>query len=324
MQTVVNTQIADKGLDYRLSEFLKKDYLPTLNKMEEINALDLTRASFKWPGHADVMEHYDSGARARWARLSSDVIEYVNKSGVKGLYTRIAGNMHKLTYNTNSSGEDKLRGDDYLLYVIVQKKLVFKNQLPQQILPAEGRRPWRSLGNVFQQFQSFTARLIAGAGSFVSDFFTRVGMQWFLIAYPHFQGMVVLILFSLFPAVLVFMILFNSAQAFSRFLQTLFYIKSWSIIFAIISAATKYVMEIQARLSPSETFLLVNPVFNTVAFVMMLSTPALSYFITTATFANIAALSGSVAGVGASATAKAYAFGKTMPAKYKKLIQSIR
>jgi len=300
MSRFLHTDIKDRSLDSKLNVFIREEYLPTLNKMEEKGIINNNNMVFLWPGKDIVVQEYSNKGREEWIQLRADLIQYINANEkIKRHYDIYRGKVEK--FIKSDPNQEEVVGDDRLLLILLNQKIW---EAPKLITSVSGTKkfnifdPRDLIGGAYKLGANLVATVLAGLGQFFSDFISRTGFLYFLLALPYLQGFFVLLLFSLFPATLIFMLITGQADYLFIFLKTLLYLKSWTIVLALITAASKFVIEIQARLSPTSSFLVEMPIYNAIVFSLAFFSPAISYIFVNGTLGSIGSMTSSIMGTG--------------------------
>lgn len=308
MQRFLNADIKDIGLKGSLDNFVRKYYLPALNKMEEDKVINNNNRVFLWPGKEIMKSYYPQKGKEEWEQLRLGLIEYIkSKKTIFDYYTKVEGQVEKFT--KSDPVQEEVVGDNRLVLALLNKQLFEKPKLAFQMA---GPKPSKSLSNfsnnalgIFNLLSNLAASVFSFIGGFIADFFSRTAFMFFLKAHPYIQGYLVLILFSLFPATIIFALISGEVGYFSIFIKSLFYVKALSVIWMIIAAASKYVIEIQARMSPSSDFLIESPVHSAVVFSFILLSPAFSYYFVNGTLASMSSVTSAIMGTGTKSTGRA-------------------
>jgi len=265
-----------------------------LNKMEENGTIDASNLKFLWPGHPEVVGQYGSKTD-QWTSLYNDLVKYLNEFEAKSKFDEIVS---RKTFNRNAPGEYELKGNEFLVWSLVNEKLTKGNSYDLTVREPEKGLIGGTTSKIYSFIMNTLANVAAWLGSFISDFLSRLSFTAFLFAYPYVQGFFLLILYSFFPATLAFMFISSEIQPLFTYAKFIFYIKSWNIIMAVIYAASNSILDIQASLSPTESYMIHHPVFNTVTFVLLISTPIISYYFVNGSLSSITSLAGSVSSAG--------------------------
>jgi len=96
---------------------------------------------------------------------------------------------------------------------------------------------------------------------------------------PYIQGYSLMLMFSFFPFILVIIILERKPILLVEFVKNLFWVKSWSICWAIVDLGSSYVLTIQQMLNNTDSGLVGfwnGAYFNIVTAVFMIMLPILS------------------------------------------------
>lgn len=308
MQSYVSAPITDKVLDNQLNEFINKYYLPTLNKMEESGLIDTNNAVYLWPGKGFVVSNYTAQGVAAWQDIYKKLQDYVVKSGVAVRYKKYVEQITKIQ-GLNPIAENFARKEsekDLLIIAILNKKFIDdaagRSYSVNTGLTGQGSHGAIDDANKFFQFKNnYLAGFVAIGGEYLAHFFSSVGLQFFLTGLPYLQGLLSLLLFSMFPAVIILCILTSSFNHIILFLKTLIHIKSWHIVLAIICNASRFVLEIQARLMPTSGYVIDRPIYNIITFLFMIASPALSYFLINGILEGVGGVSSALLAAGSAA-----------------------
>lgn len=308
MQSFVFAPIIDKALDNQLSEFIDDHYLPTLNKMEEEGLINSDNAVYLWPGKGFVVSHYTGEGKVAWSDLHKKLQLYVVQSGVAKRYQFYVDKIKKIQ-NSNPIAEKFDREDtssDILIIALLNKKFIDDASSRAYVIDKgfsyQGSHGALDMANkLYQSKSNFAAGILVRGGEYFAHIFSSAGLQFFLAGLPYLQGLLSLLLFSMFPAVIILCILSASLKHLLLFLKTLIHIKSWHIILAIISNASRFVLEIQARIMPTSDYVIDRPIYNIITFLFMIASPALSYFLINGVLEGVGGVSSALLATGSAA-----------------------
>ncbi len=311
MQNFLKADISDPALRNSVENFIDKHYLPTLNKMEEKGIIKVDNIPFLWPGSQLVIDHYSDEGKQLWPALHENLKTYVRKSGVNNRYQKYEQQVNVFFNQNNIINDHSLnnKDDKLILFLLNENYFSSARGSPTSLnykFTNTGKNAEDAFSKNWQAGMNKLGWVIARFGDYFVYIFSSAGLQFFLTALPYLQGLLVLLLFSLFPAILVLCITTSSIKSFTMFLKTLFYIKSWHLILAIISNGSSYVLDVQARLMPSSDFLIERPIFNIITFLFLITSPALSYFLINGSMEGIGLLTTGILGVGGAATGNLY------------------
>jgi hypothetical protein len=305
----LEAEISDPDLNSRLNNFITEHYLPTLNKMEEDGEITVENGLFVWPGADIVVNNYGSH-EGEWDDILEDLRIYARGDlETSRLFEKYSSHVNRFVeQNGNNVSIDEK--DKIVLFLLNKKLLVDStrdsiSKKADNVLYSKGKKKGFKFSTFsYKAMTDFVmgsaAKIFVLGGQFIGNFFSVTGLYYFLIAYPFVQGYLVLILYTLFPSTIVFALVSGRANYFGLFLKTLFYVKSWNIILAVINNASKSFLEIQAKVSPDSGFLFEFPVFNTVTFVLLLASPVISYYFSAGILNGVSGLAGSVGSTGVS------------------------
>jgi len=254
----------DNALRKDLEDFLKNDYPQTLGRMINNGKTQTDITKKWWPGDEEVITNYDLDQRKRWEALDLRLDDYIKKE------------------------IDKLGPSNPLANLFVDHKAI-KIKLLAGAMEKTATEIVNNLTGYGIGAQSVrwgwatkkSAGLFAYVGSFIGQFFTTTLSEFMIKALPYLQGYAVMIIYSLFPFTLLLCILFGTPSILKEYFITLFWVKSWVIVWALIHYAAIYMSTLQAKLgSGTSSWFFEKPYFNTVTGVLLVMSPGIAWFMT--------------------------------------------
>ncbi len=281
-QGIKNPQIRKE-----VTDFYKDYYLPTLKKLIEDRAFTVADMPKLWPGDKAIMALYTNEATAAWTKVKSDLLDYLQvRSSIQNKsFTQILGNflnqqqkdVENQALISIFSSDIKSHPDDYASKSYQNAGYAHGNN-------SNGRFWSTLLGNTMAT---------AGANLF-QPIAVSISQSMVQMA-PYIQGYSLLLMFSFFPFILVIILLERKPALLGEFLKNLFWVKSWSICWAIVDVASSYVLTIQQMFNKGSgiSSFWEGAYFNIVTSVFMIMLPILSRMM----------IDGVATGIGVAATA---------------------
>ena len=272
------TEPGSGELAYDVNKFLVGCYHNTLTMVAQDSGPE--RVSKKWwPGHEDIVARYCSKCKedcaGEWIKIDKELDGYIKKH-VMG----VAG----------SSGTMKIGGRNISKFFDISNKNTYKTLKIKLLGPEVGKSAadiMTDLGNVsnlkkarFEQGFSGVMGALGWVGGWLGQGFTTVSAMTMIKMFPHIQAYFLLIAYSLFPFTLLICLLLRIAAPLVLYFSTLFWLKSWSIVWAIIHYASIYMAEMQSKLYAGSTsdWFIEQPYFLMVTNVLLIMSPAISWF----------------------------------------------
>ena len=209
MQNFLKADISDPALRKSVENFIDKHYLPTLNKMEEKGIIKVDNIPFLWPGSQLVIDHYSDEGKKLWPVLHENLKIYIQKSGVNNRYEKYEQQINVFLNQNNIKNDDSLnnKDDKLILFLLNENYFSSAKDSPTALnykFTNVGKNDEDKFSRNWQAGMNNLGRVIARVGDYVVYIFSSAGLQFFLTALPYLQGLLVLLLFSLFPAIIVF------------------------------------------------------------------------------------------------------------------------
>ena len=289
---LISDGIKDPKLRKEVSDFYKNTYLPALQKMIDSGTYTVQSIPNLWPGDSRVT-YADGGAA--WTKVDTDILAYLQTrtTGTTGDWSSnpILTSINSLFNKTSTqSSNDLVMG---LLKVDMKK-----HPSDYSITSYSSGQYQYSGGGFSKSIGNFFEGALGDAGTTLFQFVSGAISQAMLRMAPYVQGYALLLMFSFFPFVMVIALLERRPVLLAEFVKYLFWIKSWSITWAILDIASVYVINVSQAIDPSTGAPLYAggeglPYFNVATAVFMIMLPILSK----------AMIDGVFSGVGIAATA---------------------
>ena len=291
--SAISNQLVTQGfsnpqLSKEASDFYKNYYLPTLQNLIQQRAYTIANIPQLWPGDPAITALYTSDATTAWSKLQSDILT----------------NLQQQSGITNKSIIDLLSSFTGKNSSVVQNQAIislFKSDIRNH--PSDyTSQSYQSSGyaNSSNSSGRFWGNLMGNSLAAVgANIFQPIAVtisQAMLNMAPYIQGYSLMLMFSFFPFILVIVILERKPMLLVEFLKNLFWVKSWSICWAIVDLGSSYVLTIQQMLNKTDSGLVGfwdGAYFNIVTAVFMIMLPILSRMM----------IDGVATGIGVAATA---------------------
>ena len=156
-------------------------------------------------------------------------------------------------------------------------EMVSAQYKPDSVLPIETTRKASGIASgIFAWFQSLFAGPMA---------------EGIINGQPFVQGYACLIMYSLFPFTLILCFLARSGMVLYQYFKYLFWVKSWSLITALIHYASAYIIDVHRYLTGSGFSVLNDrPYFNLATCIFLIMTPVVSLFVIEGTISGVGSI----------------------------------
>ena len=280
--------IKDPAIRKEVTDFYKTYYLPTLQNLIEQRAYTAANIPKLWPGDPAITALYTSQASTAWNQVKTDLLTYIqNQSGIQNKqFTDVLSTV--LGQNSD---------------VVTNAALISLFSSDMQSHPTDySTQSYQSAGyaNSTNTSNKFWGNLMGNVlGTFGANLFQPIAIsisQAMLQMAPYIQGYSLLLMFSFFPFLLVIAILERKPALFVEFLKNLFWVKSWTICWAILDVGSSYVLSIEQLFNNTNNGIVgywQGAYFNIVTAVFMIMLPILSRMM----------IDGVATGIGVAATA---------------------
>lgn len=268
----------DRILGYEIKNFLRNCYLPTLMILAQDSGPEGLKNNW-WPGHKDIVARYcdecDDDCAVKWnggmlkigketKGINEGLNEYIKKNteGVWWVGDKI--------WNMTGPGKTVLK---------IKLLEAEKEKTAQDIMSNLGVGS-DMFGRKFEGIRKKIFGLVGFAGAFVGQGFTTSAAMALIKMLPHIQGWGCLIAYSLFPFTLIICFIWRKASPLVEYFTTLFWLKCWVIVWAIIHYGSIYMAEMQGKMATGtmSDWFFEHPYFNIVTSVFLIMSPAISWF----------------------------------------------
>jgi len=280
--------IKNPQLRKEVTNFYKDYYLPILRKLIEDRAYTVADMPKLWPGDQSITTLYTPEASTAWATVKKDIL-------------------------TNLQQQSPIQNKPFiqvLSELLGQSTEDVENQALISIFSSDIKsHPKDYAYNSYQNIGYAYSSPSSGKfwGTFMGDTLATAGANLFqpiavsisqsmVHMAPYIQGYSLLLMFSFFPFILVIILLERKPALLVEFLKNLFWIKSWSISWAIVDVASSYVLTIQQLFNKTDSGIpefWEGAYFNIVTSVFIIMLPILSRMM----------IDGIATGIGVAATA---------------------
>ena len=280
--------IKNPQLRKEVTDFYKDYYLPTLRKLIEERAYTVADMPKLWPGDPAITALYSAEASTAWATVKKDMLTNIQaQSPIQNKpFTQVLGsflNQQQKDIENQAlisifSSDMKSHPDDYA-------SKSYQNAGYANANHSAGRFWGTLFGNTLAT---------AGANLF-QPLAISISQSMVQMA-PYIQGYSLMLMFSFFPFILAIILLERKPGLLVEFVKNLFWIKSWSISWAIIDVASSYIVTIQQMFNKSDSGMSgfwEGAYFNIVTSVFIIMLPILSRMM----------IDGVATGIGVAATA---------------------
>lgn len=260
----------DRDLSEKTKKFLDNCYLPALMILAQDSGQEGLTNKW-WPGHKDIVARYcdkcSFACKTRW------------KNGKDGIDDKLTKYIKK---NTKGYWIGDRNLDNFLLDLTVLKRKLLAPEIEKT-----GQDIIADLGNgsdVPGRRMELARRNVSGwvglAGAWIGQFFTTTAAMALIKMLPHIQGWGCLIAYSLFPFTLIICFIWRKASPLVEYFTTLFWLKSWVIVWAIVHYGAIYMAEMQGKMAAGtmSDWFIEQPYFNIVTSVFLIMSPAISWF----------------------------------------------
>lgn len=277
-QTVLEG-IKDPQLRKDTTEFYQFDYLPTLQFLIERNK---SIKDFKdlWPGAKVITDAYSTEASTNWTNLKKRLGDYLLQN-VTGKTTADSSKIDTSKYEINGEkAVEMLLKNDIKLNPEAYQNATFRGA-SNDTLSKKGF--WSTFGNI-----------VSDVGALAIQPITVSIASTMLHYFVYVQGFCLMLMFTFFPFTVLWMILKRDPGILAEFFKNLFWIKSWTLCWAVINIASVYVWELQRVLHGSSwaDAVFESAYFLNITSIFLIATPVVTYSIIT----------GSMTGLGVVAT----------------------
>ena len=232
-----------------------------------------------WPGDSRVV--YADGGTA-WNQVKTDLQTYLDGMGgtTSNGTSWTSAMFGKLASYTNQTAEAIQGGAiEALLKADMQR-----NASAYSVQSYNGPGYYHGAGvgdNVLKFFTSMGGQAVAGVGMEAFQGISASIAQGMIQMMPYVQGYSLMLMFSFFPFVMVMALLERKPVLLAEFAKYLFWVKSWSLTWAILDLASVYVVKMVSALAPAQATGLgmggINTAFfNVATAVFMIMLPILS------------------------------------------------
>jgi len=289
----ISNQLLTQGfsspqLSKEASDFYKNYYLPTLQNLIQQRSYTVANMPQLWPGDPAITALYSSEASTAWSKLQSDILTNLQQqSGIT--------NKSFIDLVSSFTGKDSSVVQNQAMISLFKTDIRnHPNDYASQSYQNSGYvNSTNSSGKFWGNLMGNT---MATAGANIFQPIAVSISQGMLNMAPYIQGYSLMLMFSFFPFILVIVILERNPMLLVEFIKNLFWIKSWSICWAIIDLGSSYVLSIQQMLNNTDSGLVGfwnGAYFNIVTAVFMIMLPILSRIM----------IDGKAMGLGVAATA---------------------
>jgi len=245
---MVSNGISDPKLDQQVTDFYKNSYLPALQSLINNGTYNVTNIPSLWPGDSRVV--YADGGTA-WQQVHTNLTNYLNglnstSSGGASDTTAIFGKLATLqNLSTTVVTENAIRA--------LLKSDMSKNAkaYSSQSYNSNGYGEVGLGTNLLQILTKNLGGAAAGTGAELFQTISASIAQGMLKMLPFIQGYSLLLMFSFFPFVMVMVLLERKVGMLAEFVKYLFWVKSWSLTWAILDLAQVYVIKMVSALTPT-------------------------------------------------------------------------
>lgn len=241
-----------------------------------------------WPGDPAITALYSSQASTAWTTVKNDVLTYIqNQSGIENkqfldVLSTVLGQSSDAV--TNSA----------LISIFSSDMKQHPNDYSAMSYQNSGYA--NSTNSTSKFWGNFMGNTLATAGANLFQPIAITISQSMIQMAPYIQGYSLLLMFSFFPFILIIIILERKPILFVEFLKNLFWVKSWTICWAILDVGSSYVLSIQQLFNSTNTGIAgfwQGAYFNIVTAVFMIMLPIISRMM----------IDGVASGIGNAATA---------------------
>ena len=277
MNDMVTGGIKDQKLSQEVTNFYKTSYLPALETLIDNGTYTVQNIPSLWPGDSRVV--YADGGTA-WNQVNSDLKAYLqglNKSNTSGASTTNAIYAACASFNNAVLGDVETKTVEQLLKADQQKR---GNQYSSQSYNGPGIYQGTGIGdNVGKILSNATGTGVAMVGATAFQGISASIAQGMLKMLPFVQGYSLMLMFSFFPFVMVMSLLERKPGYLAEFAKYLFWVKSWSLTWAILDLASVYYVKVSNALAPDGglgMFGVDTAFFNIATSVFLIMLPILS------------------------------------------------
>ena len=280
--------IKSPQLRKEVTDFYKNYYLPTLQNLIEQRAYTVADMPKLWPGDPAITALYTSQASTAWTTVKTDLLTYIqNQSGIQ----------NKQFINVLSAvlgqASDAVT-DQSLISIFSSDMKQHPNDYSAMSYQNSGYA--NSTNSTSKFWGNLMGNTLATTGANIFQPIAVTISQSMLQMAPYIQGYSLLLMFSFFPFILVIIILERKPILFVEFLKNLFWVKSWTICWAILDVGSSYVLSIQQLFNNTNAGIAgfwQGAYFNIVTAVFMIMLPIISRMM----------IDGVASGIGNAATA---------------------
>ena len=235
----VSEGIKDPKLRKEVSDFYKNYYLQTLQKLIEDKSYTVANIPQLWPGDPAIIAEYSPEASSAWTTVKNDILSNIGtQSGIpnNGFLSAISKVFNITPDQASDASVRSLLRSDLKSH---------PNDYTTQ--------SYQSSGAAYTNSDKVTANslegIVASLGATIFQAIAGTISQSMLHMAPYIQGYSLLLMYSFFPFIMIIVLLERKPLLLVEFLKNLFWIKSWSITWAILDVASSYVLTIQQALS---------------------------------------------------------------------------
>lgn len=257
--------IRDKLLKEDVISFFYDEYLPTISIMSKKKNINLEDVHKWWPGHEEVAGNYSSRGRKKWDGLRKKLYDYVEKQS-----------FWEKAMDWLKEGNKEGSSEDRMLISLFNSEIQESSWRMTSRSGGAGKGK-KKIGGGIELNGLFKG--LGFVATTIGQFFTIILAEAMLKMLPYIEGYACLIMYSFFPVTLLFCMLLRSGKVLFEYFKLLFWVKSWVIIWGVIHYASRYMAEIQDKLSPGVGWIWERPYFNAVTAIFIIMTPAIAgYF----------------------------------------------
>ena len=276
---MVSGGIKDPKVSKEVTNFYKSSYLPALQTLINNGTYTAENIPSLWPGDSRVV--YADGGTA-WNQVKTDLQTYLDGQGGtssngNSWTSAMFGKLASLTGQTVSAVQGNTI--EALLKADMQR-----NASAYSVQSYNGPGYYHGAGvgtNILKFVTNMGGQAVAGVGVEAFQGISASIAQGMIQMMPYVQGYSLMLMFSFFPFVMVMSLLERRPGLLAEFAKYLFWVKSWSLTWAILDLASVYVVKMVSALAPAQATGLgmggINTAFfNVATSVFMIMLPILS------------------------------------------------
>ena len=274
----------DKVLAEEVQKFLRSCYVRTLTIVSQDTEPEKITRKW-WPGHPDIVAKYcvacNDKCKGWWSNpdpkkgIDARLEEYVKQE--TGVW--MVGFNLDAFFTTTTTLKIKLLAPE-----VARTADNILSDLGSGSNMVE-RRMGKALKNV--------GGMVGFGATWLGQFFSGLAAENLIKMLPYIEGFGCMIAYSLFPFTLIICFLWRKVGPLVEYFTTLFWLKSWVIIWALIHYTSIYMAEMQAKLAggASSDWFIERSYFSMVTSVFLIMSPSIAWFFVKGVLSGIGEIS---------------------------------